>query len=233
LRHPKSKATLEKVYIYESYERFWHWLQTFSIVFLLLTGLVIHRPDIFGVFSFPHMVTIHNVLAAILVINAALSLFWHLTTGVIRQYIPRPVGFFDDAIVQAKFYQSGIFKGEAHPFEKRKDQKMNPLQQATYFGLLNVLLPLQIITGALMWSVQKWPQITSWFGGLPVLAPFHSLVAWLFGAFVIAHVYLTTTGATPLEAIRGMVTGWEDLESHEHGEKAKDESALEAPKGKK
>ncbi len=233
LRHPKSKATLEKVFIYESYERFWHWLQTFSIVFLLLTGLVIHRPDIFGVFSFPHMVTIHNVLAAILVINAALSLFWHLTTGAIRQYIPRPVGFFDDAIVQAKFYLSGIFKGEAHPFEKRKDQKMNPLQQATYFGLLNVLLPLQIITGALMWSVQKWPQITSWFGGLPVLAPFHSLVAWLFGAFVIAHVYLTTTGATPLEAIRGMVTGWEDLESHEHGEKTKDESALEAPKGKK
>jgi len=221
LRLPKNEVATEKTYMYESYERFWHWLQTFSIIFLLFTGLIIHRPDVFGAFSFPHMVTIHNVLAAILVINALLSLFWHLTTGEIKQYIPRPRGFFDDAIVQARFYISGIFKGEAHPFAKRKDKKLNPLQQVTYFGLLNVLLPLQIITGALMWSVQKWPQLTGWFGGLPVLAPFHSLVAWLLAAFVVAHVYLTTTGATPLEAMRGMVTGWEELEPHQHSSSSK------------
>ena len=61
--------------MYQSYERFWHWLQTIGIVILLLTGLVIHRPDLFGVFSFRHMVAIHNVIAAILAINAALALF--------------------------------------------------------------------------------------------------------------------------------------------------------------
>jgi thiosulfate reductase cytochrome b subunit len=214
LRRPKHAAKTKKVQMYDAYERFWHWLQTLSIVFLLFTGLVIHRPDIFGIFSFRYIVTIHNVLAAILVINAVLSLFWHVVSGEIRQYIPRPRGFFDDAIVQAKFYIDGIFKHDPHPFEKTKDKKLNPLQQATYFGLLNVLLPLQIITGALMWGVQKVPAITNLLGGLPVLAPFHSLVAWLFGAFIVAHVYLTTTGATPLEAMRGMVTGWEELEVH-------------------
>ncbi|MFN8594800.1 MAG: hypothetical protein U0559_01250 [Anaerolineae bacterium] len=52
-------------------------------------------------------------------------------------------------------------------------------------------------------------------GGLPVLAPFHSLVAWLLATFIVGHVYLTTTGATPLEAMQGMVTGWEDIETHE------------------
>ena len=214
LRHPKHAVKTQKVQMYDAYERFWHWLQTISIVLLLFTGLVIHRPDIFGVFSFRYIVTFHNVLAAILVINAALSLFWHMVSGQIRQYIPRPRGFFDDAIVQAKFYIDGIFKHQPHPFEKTKDSKLNPLQQATYFGLLNVLLPLQIVTGALMWGVQKVPAITNLLGGLPVLAPFHSLVAWLFGAFIVAHVYLTTTGATPLEAMRGMVTGWEELEVH-------------------
>ncbi len=201
--------------MYESYERFWHWLQTFSIVFLLLTVLVIHRPDIFGAFSFPYMVLIHNVLAAVLVINFLMSLFWHITTGEVHQYLPRPVGFFDDMIVQIKFYLGGIFKGEEHPFAKRREKKLNPLQQITYFGLLTVLLPLQMLTGALMWSVQQWPQIANWFGGLPVLAPFHSLIAWLLGAFIIGHVYLTTTGATPLEAMRGMVTGWEEVEEHQ------------------
>ncbi len=220
LKRPKGELKVRRVHMYEAYERFWHWLQTFAIVFLLFTGLVIHRPDIFSIFSFQYIVTVHNVLAAILVVNALLSLFWHLTTGEVQQYIPRPRGFFDDAIVQVKFYAQGIFKGEPHPFEKRRDKKLNPLQQATYFGLLTVLLPLQIITGTLMWSVQKFPEISTLLGGLPVLAPFHSLVAWLFGAFVVGHVYLTTTGATPVEAMRGMVTGWEEIEDHDHVEEA-------------
>lgn len=215
LRRPRKEIRTQRVYMYEAYERFWHWLQMVAIVILLFTGLIIHRPDLFGAFSFPHVVTVHNVLAALLVLNAALSLFYHLASGKIRQFIPRPYGFFDGAILQAKYYLQGIFKGEPHPFEKRPDQKMNPLQQATYFGLLNVLLPLQVLTGLLMWGAQKWPQLTNGLGGLPFLAPLHTLVAWTFAAFIVGHVYLTTTGVTPLESIRGMITGWEEVEVHE------------------
>lgn len=215
LRHPKAHAGTQRVYMYDAYERFWHWLQMAVIVLLLFTGLIIHRPDIFGIFSFRYVVLIHNILAALLALNAALSLFWHLTNGEIRQYIPRPRGFIDDAIEQAKYYISGIFKGEPHPFAKRRDKKFNPLQQLTYFGLLNVLLPLQGLTGILMWAVQKVPSLANLLGGLPVLAPIHSLIAWLFASFIVGHVYLTTTGATPLEAIRAMITGWEEVEVHE------------------
>ncbi|MEW6403319.1 MAG: cytochrome b/b6 domain-containing protein [Chloroflexota bacterium] len=204
----------ERVYMYESYRRFWHWLQTTSIVILLLTGLIIHRPDMFGAFSFRGVVVVHNVVAAILVLNALLSIFYHVATERMQEYIPRPYGFFDDAIVQAKYYISGIFKGEGHPFEKTPNNRMNPIQKVTYFAILNVLLPLQILTGALMWGVQRWPNIAHLFGGLPSLAPFHSLVAWAFGAFIVVHVYMTTTGATPLEAIRAMVTGYENVEVH-------------------
>jgi thiosulfate reductase cytochrome b subunit len=57
--------------------------------------------------------------------------------------------------------------------------------------------------------------VASALGGLPLLAPIHSLVAWLFACFIVGHVYLTTTGATPFEAIRGMVTGYEDVEVHD------------------
>ena len=214
LKAPKHGAATKRVYMYSIYERFWHWLQTFTIAILILTGMVIHRPDMFGWLSFPYMVTIHNVLAAVLVINAALSLFYHLVSGEIQQFIPRPYGFFDQAIVQARFYLTGIFKGDPHPFAKTPDRKMNPLQQATYFGILNVLLPLQIITGALMWGVQRWPQIAGMLGGLPFLAPFHSLVAWTFAAFIVGHVYLTTTGHEPMAGIKAMIQGWEDTEAH-------------------
>lgn len=215
LRQPRRAAAARKVYMYHVYERFWHWLQTFTIVLLLFSGLVIHRPDLLGWLSFPYMVTMHNILAAILVVNAALSLFYHLVSGEIRQYLPRPYGFFDQAIVQAKYYLSGIFQGKEHPFEKQPGKKLNPLQQATYFGILNVLLPLQIVTGALMWGVQQWPQVAAALGGLPWLAPFHSLVAWTFAAFIVGHVYLTTTGWQPLSGIQAMMNGWEEVEAPE------------------
>jgi len=214
-KQPHGPVRTERVYMYESYRRFWHWLQTVTIVILLFTGLIIHRPDLFGAFSFRGVVTIHNVLAVILVVNALLSVFFHIATERMQEYIPRPYGFFDDAIVQAKYYISGIFKGEAHPFEKTPTSRMNPIQKATYFGILIVLLPLQMITGALMWGVQQFPAVANWFGGLPLLAPFHSLVAWTFATFIIVHVYMTTTGATPFEATRAMITGYEEVEVHE------------------
>jgi thiosulfate reductase cytochrome b subunit len=216
-KRPHGQTSTRRVHMYDAYRRFWHWLQAVSIVALLVTGLIIHRPDLFAAFSFSAVVSLHNILAALLVINAALSLFYHLATERMREYIPRPYGFFDDSIRQTRYYVSGIFRGEPHPFEKRPDDRMNPIQKLTYFGILNVLLPLQIVTGALMWGVQKWPELAGALGGLPLLAPFHSLVAWLFATFIVGHVYLTTTGATPLEAIRGMVTGYEEIEVHDPG----------------
>ena len=227
LRHPPAAVPLKRVYMYSVYERFWHWFQTFAILLLVFTGLVIHRPDLFGLFSFAQVVLVHNVLAVVLVLNAALSLFYHLVSGEIQHYIPRPYGFFDQAIVQAKYYLRGIFRHERHPFEKTRTKKLNPLQQITYFGILNCLLPLQILTGALMLGVQSFPQIAGWLGGLPFLAPFHTLVAWTFAAFIIAHVYLTTTGHQPLANLQAMMVGWDEVEDFSAAEAA--EPAPAAP----
>jgi thiosulfate reductase cytochrome b subunit len=211
-RRPKTEHKTKKVYMYGAYERLWHWLQTGAIVLLLLTGLVIHKPDSFAFLDFRIVVLIHNILSAILAINAGLALFYHLASGEIQQYIPRPRGFFDRTFSQAMYYLRGIFKGEGHPFEKTTEKKLNPLQQITYIGLLNVLLPLQGITGILMWGVQRWPSIASSLGGLPILAPIHTMIAWLFGAFIVLHVYLTTTGHTPVSSLEAMITGWEEIE---------------------
>lgn len=232
-RRPKPEMPLKRVYIYSVYERFWHWLQTFTIVGLIFTGLIIHKPDIFGMFAFRSMVYVHNVLAAIVIVNAGLSLFYHLASGEVRQFIPRPSGFYDQAILQAKYYLQGIFKHEPHPFEKTSRRKLNPLQQITYFGLLNVLLPAQIITGALIWAAEHRPDLAQRVGGLPLLAPLHSLVAWLLATFVLMHVYLTTTGHTPLALIRAMMLGWEDVEAHgpAHDSREASTPALEASYG--
>jgi thiosulfate reductase cytochrome b subunit/cytochrome c553 len=231
-RRNRQTTATKPVYMYEAYERFWHWLQTVAIVILLTTGLIIHRPDLFGAFSFRNIVTVHNVLAALLAINALVSILWHVISGEIQQYIPHPYGFIDQMIAQAKYYIQGIFNQEPHPFHKSKQRKFNPLQMVTYIGLLGVLLPLQGLTGMMMWLVQKVPAIQDWFGGLPFLAPMHTLMAWLFASFIVAHVYLTTTGATPLEAMRGMITGWEEVEVSEHDSEVRKKEAKKESKKK-
>ncbi|MCO5186640.1 MAG: cytochrome b/b6 domain-containing protein [Anaerolineae bacterium] len=208
-------AETHEEYMYGVYERLWHWLQTAVIFGLLFTGMVIHKPAQFGIFSFPYVVQVHNILAFLLVANAFLALFYHLASGEIKQFLPQPRGFFIGAIEQAHFYLYGIFKGEPHPYEKTRQRKMNPLQQATYFGLLNILLPLQIIVGILMWGAQRWPDIVTMAGGLPILAPVHTLISWLLATFIVMHIYLTTTGPTPTANLKAMIGGWEEVEGTE------------------
>ncbi|MCA9911794.1 MAG: cytochrome b/b6 domain-containing protein, partial [Anaerolineae bacterium] len=169
---------MREVYMYTIYERQWHWLQSALIFGLIFTGIVIHKPHMFAFLSFRWVVLVHNAFALILIINAALAAFYHLVSGEIRQFLPEPRGFFGQMFAQARYYAWGIFRGEPHPIEKTPDHKLNPIQQLTYFGLLNVLLPLQVITGTLMWGAQHFPGVTDFFGGLPLLAPFHSLIAW-------------------------------------------------------
>jgi len=215
----------ERIYMYHFYERLWHWIQVATIFTLLFTGFIIHKPEMFGLFSFPYVVQLHNVMGFILFANAFLAVFYHLVSGEIKQYIPQPRGFFDQAIVQAGFYLKGIFRGDEHPFEKTPQKKLNPLQQITYFGLLNFLLPLQIITGLVIWSMQTWPAIAASLGGLPVLGPLHSFVAWLFGSFIVLHMYLTTTGHKPLDGIQAMIYGWDEVEVPKRRRKGKSDSS--------
>jgi len=204
----------ERVHMYDAYERLWHWLQASAILMLLFTGLIIHKPHFFGMFSFPYVVNIHNVLGFILLINAALALFYNLASGEIRQYLPEPKGFIHRSLAQAMYYSQGIFAGAAHPLEKSKDKKLNPLQQITYLAILNILLPAQVITGVLIWGLQRWPHIAAELGGLPTLALVHTLVAWAFAAFIVMHIYLTTTGHSPTAGIKSMIVGWDEVEKH-------------------
>jgi len=205
----------KRVKLYDAYDRIWHWLQAGVILLLLLTGLIIHKPHIFGIFSFRYVVEVHNVLGFILLINAALALFYTLASGTIKRFFPNPDGLFIRTFEQAMFYTRGIFAGEAHPLEKTPQNRLNPLQQVTYLAIINILLPAQVVTGFLIWGSQYWPALTGMLGGLPVLGPVHTFLAWAFAAFIVMHVYLTTTGETPLSGIKAMVTGWEDVEVHD------------------
>jgi thiosulfate reductase cytochrome b subunit len=223
----------ERIILYSPYERIWHWAQALSIALLFLSGLEIHSPGGLTIFGFARAVRVHNFLGFLVLANAFLGLFFYLTTGKIRQYLPEPRDFITLSIQQAQYYLHGIFEKAVHPIEKTPHRRLNPLQQVTYLMILNILLPLQVITGLLIWGGQRWPEVAGAVGGLPVLTMIHTLVAWLFVAFVIAHIYLTTTGHKPLSNLKAMLLGWEDLPVHETAAAGSGKPGKGPKKGKK
>lgn len=206
---------MKRVVVYSAFERVWHWLQALTILLLLVTGLEIHAPGSIRWLGFPRATAVHEGLAVFTIANAFLALFYHLATGAIRQFIPRQRDFFSLAIAQVAYYTRGIFSGAPHPVV-HEGRKLNVLQQVTYLVVLNLVLPVQVATGILMWKAQEWAALVDGLGGLHAVATVHVLCAWIFAAFVVMHVYLTTTGRTPLAHVRAMVLGWEEVPEPSH-----------------
>jgi thiosulfate reductase cytochrome b subunit len=200
----------EKRALYSLHERVWHWLQAAVIVALVLTGFQLHYPDRLPVVgSMARAVRVHSLLGLALLAHAFLGLFYHLTAEKYHHFLPRKTDFTTGAIRQLRFYAWGIFRGEQHPFDADPVHKLNPLQKITYLALLNVLLPFQIAGGLLLWGANRWPSLFAAMGGLPVLAPAHTLGAYLLLAFLVLHLYLGTTGETPFRLLRAMISGRE------------------------
>ncbi len=204
-------------YLFTAYERIWHWVMALSVLALILTGIRIHFPGGIRLLGAANAIATHNFFAAVLALNAFLALFYHLTTAAIRQFLPGRKGVAKAVKLQTRYYLRDIFKGLPAPFRPSRERKLNVLQQISYLFLLNFLFPFQIITGVMIWLVGKSPDFAAEVGGLQVIAPLHNLGSWMFISFLVAHIYLATTGHTVLAHLRGMLEGYEEVEVPDTG----------------
>ena len=195
----------KRVLIYNRFNRFWHWSQALLIILLGLTGFEIHGT--FNLFGFERAVVLHNWLAAAFGVLVALAIFWHLTTEQWRHYTPT----HNHLSEMTHFYLGGIFRGEHHPFKKTEIAKLNPLQRLTYLGLKLVIFPIQGLTGLAYFYYDDLAARGYLPGGVGMIALIHTAGAFALLAFLIAHMYLTTTGETLTSNLKAMVTGWETL----------------------
>lgn len=211
-RYPKAAdLPRQRAYLFTNYERVWHWTMAASVLALLLTGFRIHYSGFNWWLPLPDAVRVHNFFAVVLAVNAFLALFHHLAGNAIRQFLPPARGLDRKVRTQARYYLSGIFRGHPHPEGKTPERKLNVLQQITYLLLLNVLFPMQIVSGVLIWGIARWPDFAASIGGLTLIAPLHQLGAWLFLSFFVLHVYLTTTGHTVLSNVKAMIDGYDEI----------------------
>lgn len=204
------------VYIYKGFERFWHWMQAILIFFLAFSGFEIHGSYTF--LGYEDAVRYHNIAAYMLLVLIVFAIFWHITTGEWKQYVPS----FKNIKAQLDYYLFGIFRNAPHPTKKTVLSKLNPMQKLTYFGLKVLVIPLSVTSG-LFYMFYRYPtrhgidaiNVSS----LEVIAVFHTVAAILLVVFIITHLYLITTGETITSNLKAMLTGYEELEGDESDNK--------------
>ena len=200
---------MRKVYIYKGFERFWHWVQASLIIFLAVTGFEVH--GVFNIFGFEKAVEFHRTASWMLIGLIVFAIFWHITTGEWRQYIPTTKQLKD----QVMYYLTGIFTGASHPTKRTSLSKLNPLQRIVYLGFKIILIPLTIVSGIFYMLYKTFDQnnlIVIEEYPLASIAFWHTLGAILLMAFLVVHVYMTTTGTTPTSNIKAMITGYEEID---------------------
>ena len=207
------------VKIYPRFERFWHWSQALLIFTLFFTGTALH--GLHALIPFGAAVTFHTFGALLLVVLWIFAIFWHLTTGHWRHYVPSA----DGLLRVIRFYAIGIFKGEHHPYRKAYWRKHNPLQAIAYLALKVVLFPVIWITGIAYLAYNFWEHVPDAGLWLEIVANLHLLAAYAIISFVTIHVYLLTTGHSFSEHLRPMISGYDvvDLSQAEEAYLASDE----------
>jgi thiosulfate reductase cytochrome b subunit len=71
--------------------------------------------------------------------------------------------------------------------------------------------PLIWITGLLYLFYNAWAGLGIAGLDLEVVALLHTVGAFLMLSFLIAHLYLITTGETVFSKLKAMITGWETV----------------------
>ncbi|KPQ30497.1 MAG: Thiosulfate reductase cytochrome B subunit (membrane anchoring protein) [Marinobacter excellens HL-55] len=197
---------MSRVMIFKRFERFWHWAQALLIFVLLYTGFTIHGT--LTTLEFGTAVEVHTLAAWALIVLWLFAIFWHVTTGEWRQYIPTRNGLF--AVMH--YYVVGTFTGAPHPYRKTSQAKHNPLQRLAYLFFKLVISPVIWASGLLYLFYNDWPGVLAGALSLEAVALVHTGAAFAMLVLVIAHVYMATLGKTVTSHIKPMITGYEDLE---------------------
>ena len=198
---------MTRVVMYTRFERFWHWATALLILGMLVTGFEVHGT--FHLLGFEQAADLNTIMAWLLIGLWIFAVFWHLTTGEWRQYIPSSR---NKLMAMMRYYMVDIFMGGGHPHHQTRSSKLNPLQRMAYLSLHLLITPAIWISGLLYLFYSSWESL--WLDGLLSLtfvALAHTAAAFAMLAFLVVHLYLSiTTSEKPFGHVKAMISGYEE-----------------------
>ncbi len=210
VRGRKHHGPLTAEFVYPGFVRVTHWINAALFVVLACTGLSVRFTESPWALGLEAATRIHNAGGVLLALNFLAYVVRAFLTGDIRQYLPGPGEGVRALFTQARYYCFGIFRGEPHPFPVTVRRRFNPLQRVAYLVVFLLGMPVLIASGLLLLLPE--PASAS-IAPRQFLAAAHFVIVIAFALFCVGHLYLATTGATPLGLVKGMITGL-----HEHGQ---------------
>lgn len=203
-----------KTYLYPLWIRVWHVTNALTFIILVITGISLHYASPEGsLIGFETAVALHNAAAVILTISYGFYVIGNLVSGNGMYYRGLREDMGSNLMKQARFYISGIFKKEPHPFVINKERKFNPLQKISYVAVMYICMPLIIISGIGL----LFPEIIAAhiFGvsGLALTDYVHHVMGFILSIFLLVHLYTCTLGDKPGTLFRSMINGYH--EEHE------------------
>jgi thiosulfate reductase cytochrome b subunit len=206
----------EEIYLHPLPIRIWHWINALGFVLLILTGAQIRYADLFSVMTFESAVKLHNWIGFAVIANYFLWLGYYLFSDRISNYhsVLDAKAFFTNYYRQTLYYSYGIFKGEKRPHKVQPLDKFNPMQKVTYQMIMMVTVPLQILTGLMMWDVQRFSSWIELMGGIRIVSTIHVVLFILFVFFILVHAYMGALGSKRSTHFKEMFTGFEEPGDH-------------------
>jgi len=206
------KTRNPELYINPLPVRIWHWLNALGFVMLILTGTQIRYVNLFNLMSFETAIKTHNWVAFAVIANYFVWLGFYLFSDKITVYHPElnMRKFFDKAFKQIMYYSYGIFRGEKSPHNVVPHDKFNPMQSITYQIIMLMVVPMQFLTGIMMWDMKRFEGLINMVGGIHVVGTVHVMIYIFFISFTMIHAYMGALGKTPATHFREMFTGYEE-----------------------
>lgn len=175
---------------YPFWLRLWHSTNAILCLILMFTGILMQYASPLNiVISLPTAIFVHNSSGIILIIS---WVFFILANGLSKNgnyYWPNSK-IIKESIIQMKYYAYGMFKGEKSPFKDDPNRKFNPLQQIAYWSTMYLFTPLLVITGFIMYNVERLLIDEKSIIIYQVCDFIHISAAFFISVFLVFHLYL-------------------------------------------
>lgn len=204
----------DQAYINPLPVRIWHWVNALGFLLLILTGAQLRYLELFALMPFETAVKLHNWVGFTVIANYFIWLGFYLFSDKISNYHPvlDAKTFIHNYFLQLRYYSYGIFKGEHSPHVVQPYDKFNPMQKMTYQLVMLVAVPIQFITGVLLWDVKRFDGWLQMLGGIRVVDTIHVMLFIFFVFFILVHAYMGMLGQRPSTHYKEMFTGYEEPE---------------------